>query len=73
MEKNQNGEPRVRNTENGEVRIGCQGSCDMPLGYAAFPIQKFRLLYSASDALSHGTLFEELYLPMEVYNNGNKR
>lgn len=73
MEKNQNGEPRVRNEENTERRADCKGSVDMPLGYAVFPIQKFRLLYSASDALSHGTLFEELYLPMEVYNNGNKR
>ena len=73
MEKNQNGEPRVRNSEPTEHGTGCGGGADMPLGYAAFPIQKFRLLYSASDALSHGTLFEELYLPMEVYNNGNKR
>lgn len=73
MEKNQNGEPRVRNQGNGGTRISCQGTQEMPLAYAAFPIQKFRLLYSAEDALKHGTLFEELYLPMEVYNNGNKR
>ena len=70
MEKNERGEPAVREREGTQGRADCRGDMEMPLAYAAFPIQKFRLLYSASDALSHGTLFEELYLPMEVYNNG---
>ena len=39
----------------------------MPLAYVYAPSQKFRLLYSPADALAHGTLFEELYKPMEVY------
>ena len=45
------------------------GTClDMkPLAYVYAPNQKFRMLYSANDALKHGTLFEELYKPMEVY------
>ncbi len=38
-----------------------------PLAYVYSPKQRFRLLYSAPEALSHGTLFEELYKPMEVY------
>ena len=38
-----------------------------PLAYVYAPNQRFRLLYSAPEALSHGTLFEELYKPMEVY------
>ncbi len=38
-----------------------------PLGYVCSPNQKFRMLYSAKDALKHGTLFEELYKPKEVY------
>ena len=48
---------------------GGRGDCldDMPLAYVYAPDQRFRLLYSANDALSHGTLFEELYKPMEVY------
>ena len=50
---------------------GCGGRGDcldmMKLAYVYAPDQKFRLLYSASDALKHGTLFEELYKPMEVY------
>ena len=50
------------------------GSCgvhdclsDRPLAYVYAPDQHFRMLYSAADALRHGTLFEELYKPMEVY------
>ena len=69
MEKNEKGEPMVREGTVG----GCGGedtACDTPLAYATFPIQKFRLLYSAPEALKHGTLFEELYLPKGVYNNG---
>lgn len=50
---------------------GGDGSCldDMPLAYVYAPSQKFRMLYSAADALKHGTLFEELYKPMGVYGN----
>lgn len=51
---------------------GCGGAgCphDLKLAYVYAPDQKFRLLYSAPDALSHGTLFEELYKPMGVYGN----
>ena len=52
---------------------GCGGSSicldSVPLAYVYAPNQKFRMLYSAKDALSHGTLFEELYKPMEVYGN----
>ena len=63
------------NTNGGTVggvtnhNCGGRGDCldDMPLAYVYAPDQKFRLLYSANDALSHGTLFEELYKPMEVY------
>ncbi len=40
---------------------------DRPLAYVYAPDQHFRMLYSAQDALRHGTLFEELYKPMEVY------
>lgn len=48
---------------------GGDGTCldTMPLAYVYAPNQKFRMLYSAADALRHGTLFEELYKPMEVY------
>lgn len=48
---------------------GGDGSCldDMPLAYVYAPDQAFRMLYSANDALKHGTLFEELYKPKEVY------
>ena len=32
------------------------------------PVQCFRLMYSPMDALNHGTLFEELYKPLEEQN-----
>ena len=48
---------------------GGRGDCldNMPLAYVYAPDQMFRMLYTANDALKHGTLFEELYKPMEVY------
>ncbi len=48
---------------------GCAALDGAPLAYVYSPDQRFRLLYSAKDALAHGTLFEELYKPMEVYGN----
>lgn len=59
---------------SGETSGNGDGSCGgdgylggMPLAYVYAPDQKFRMMYSPEDALSHGTLFEELYKPMEVY------
>ena len=48
---------------------GGRGDCldNQPLAYVYAPDQMFRMLYSANDALAHGTLFEELYKPKEVY------
>ena len=48
---------------------GGRGDCldRMPLAYVYAPDQMFRMLYTANDALKKGTLFEELYKPMEVY------
>ena len=53
----------------GNHSCGGNGSCldNMPLAYVYAPDQMFRMLYTANDALKHGTLFEELYKPMEVY------
>ena len=50
---------------------GGRGDCldNMPLAYVYAPDQKFCMLYSAQDALAHGTLFEQLYKPMGVYGN----
>lgn len=42
---------------------------DKPLAYAYVPIQRWRMLHSIDEALGKGTLFEELYKPMEVYGN----
>ena len=60
-------------SSNGTTNHSCGGRGDcldtMPLAYVYAPNQKFCMLYSASDALSHGTLFEQLYKPTEVYGN----
>ncbi len=85
MEKRENGTPRMgggapgresapRMPDNGVTRnhtCGGDGSCldDALLAYVYAPTQKFRMLYSAHDALAHGTLFEELYKPKGVYGN----
>ena len=66
MERNRNGYP--------ERQGGCEVSeamtlGDKPLAYAYVPIQRWRMLYNHEDALAHGTLFEELFKPMEVYGN----
>ena len=77
MEKNENGMPRVTHRDmrlDGEPMNTGENACGggncldgAPLAYAYAPDQKFRMMYSPEDALSHGTLFEELYKPMEVY------
>lgn len=38
-----------------------------PIGYAYVPRQQFCMLYSHDKALTHGTLFEKLFLPKGVY------
>lgn len=43
--------------ENNEVRVG----------YAFVPEQEFNRVFSPEEALCRGTIFPELYLPMEVY------
>lgn len=80
MERNENGYPipktdRVTGNRNmgGDGR-GCSADNDAtlgdkPLAYAYVPIQRWRMLYPEEDALAHGTLFEELYKPREVYGN----
>jgi hypothetical protein len=54
--------------EGAEKRDTASTECDqVPLAYVYSPNQKFCMLYSAEDVLKHGTLFENLYKPMEVY------
>ena len=67
MERNENGTPTPTTDPCHE---GAEATLyDKPLAYAYVPIQRWRMLYSVDDALGHGTLFEELYKPMEVYGN----
>lgn len=66
MERNEKGYPRVV-TECPEADAATL--FDKPLGYAYVPIQRWRMLYPVNEALDKATLFEELYLPMEVYGH----
>ena len=76
MKKNENGfpifsdrpAPCLNMPESEERRNAENGECDdIPIAYVYAPIQKFCMLYSAPEALKHGTLFENLYKPMGVY------
>ncbi len=68
MERNENGYPKP--TCNDGCATGMDATLgDKPLGYAYVPIQRWRMLYNPEDALKAGTLFEELYLPKEVYGH----
>ena len=74
MERNENGlsapiKPDgvdMRNTdgrEGGECR--CEGCGNRQLAMVYSPMQCWRRLYTPADALARGTLFEELYKPLE--------
>ena len=71
----QNGNNNGNNGNVGGITAGNNHTCggsgncldEMKLAYVYAPNQVFRMLYSANDAMKHGTLFEELDKPMEVY------
>ena len=70
MEKNEMGMP-VRDRASGGTCAEWDNATlqGLPLAYAYVPVQRWQKLYSPEEALAHGTLFEELYKPMEVYGN----
>lgn len=54
------------NTEISPELLEAHKSCSKhQLGMVYSPYQCWRMLYSVEDALDHGTLFEELYKPLE--------
>jgi len=69
MEKNQNGYPRTAS----ECAPQSDPLDSLPLAYSYTPIQRWRMMYRPEEALSRGTLFEELYKPKEVYGYESKR
>lgn len=78
MERNENGYPTPHRDTDDRWQGGASTECcpgedhtlgDKLLGYAYVPIQRWRMMYMPEDALMHGTMFEELYKPMEVYGN----
>ena len=44
---------------------------DFPIAMAYVPWQKWNEIYSAEDALEHGTVFPELYLPFKGKGAGS--
>ncbi len=64
MDKNQNGIPIMPEQGGAQQMPACP--CEgVQLAMVYAPKQAFRRLYSEADALRHGTLFEELYMPLE--------
>lgn len=71
MEKNENGYSEYMKRTPGTLMSG-EGGCvgqsshtTPSLAMVYSPEQSWRMLYSVEDALKHGTLFEELYKPLE--------
>lgn len=62
----QNGGCGCRNIES-EERVEEGDSCRLrgSLAMVYSPYQNWRMTYSQENALKHGTLFEELYMPLE--------
>jgi hypothetical protein len=63
MDKDQNGMPIYPEQEGCAAHPELAEGVQLAMVYA--PKQAFRMLYTAPDALKHGTLFEELYKPLE--------
>ena len=61
MDKTPNGMP-ILPDQGAPSHCPCDGA-QLAMVYA--PMQSFRNLFSEDDALSHGTLFEQLYKPLE--------
>ena len=65
MERNENGYIRRVIPENTQPGQTPDMEADVQLGCVYSPYQFFRQLYEPHDAMRHGTLFEELYKPLE--------
>ena len=68
MERQENGMPKAYEEKGAQNGSMCQGRRQLASVYA--PIQKWQMLFPTDKALSHGTLFEELYMPLEVERDG---
>ena len=69
MERKENGMPIIdRGAESDMMRDSLWDGFQLASVYA--PMQSWRMIYPVDKALSHGTLFEELYKPLEVDSNG---
>ena len=64
MEKNENGYYGDLGGEGYNMNLRNENS-PRQLAMVYSPYQCWRMLYSETDALTHGTLFEELYKPLE--------
>ncbi len=70
MEKNENGYSRSGLPENTAPSCPVRETDDVQLAMVYSPYQYFCHLYTPEDALSHGTLFEQLYKPLETEEHG---
>ncbi len=67
MEKNENGYPITkRNEMQNDPSVAPGNSCmGRQLAMVYSPENEWRMVYTPQDALCHGTLFEELYKPLD--------
>lgn len=73
MEKRENGMPRLYGglpSEEVVPKSSRNSSGTVQLGSVYAPMQSWQMLYAPEQALKHGTMFEELYKPLEVSRNG---
>lgn len=67
MEKNENGYP-ITNRNSAPSAPGARPECPSmgrQLAMVYSPVNEWRMIYTPEDALCHGTLFEELYKPLD--------
>ena len=73
MEKRENGMPRLHGglpSEDVLPKNARNAGGTVQLGSVYAPMQSWQMLYTPEQALKHGTMFEELYKPLEVSRNG---
>ncbi len=64
MEKNENGYYKDASDNGYNMNIRSENKPHQ-LAMVYSPYQSWRMLYNECEALNHGTLFEELYKPLE--------
>ena len=65
MEKNENGYPVARNSGENGCSNNRHSMSGRQLAMVYSPYNEWQMIFSPEDALTNGTLFEELYKPLD--------